>query len=210
MSRRLTALAAPKSVPSTRPQQRHSPRIAQKRAQMRDALLAVGARLFVAKGWQNVSVEDVIGAAEMARSTFYTFFSSRRDLLRHILMPVFETGLASFQALKGRPPRQIMLGIIDTYLTLWERHGDALLLSIRIGKDEFSLFQAVHNRYVEALKELLAQVQPTGLLRNNSAAYTGRLIARTAVEILIVYKDDPDRRRLYSTTMEGLLLAPGP
>jgi hypothetical protein len=37
--------------------------------------------------------------------------------------------------------------------------------------------------------------------------YTRKLIAKSAVEILLVYRNDPDLRRLYSTTMEGMLLA---
>jgi AcrR family transcriptional regulator len=57
------------------------PRVALRRARVRDSLLAVGARLFVSEGVENVSVEDVIAAADIARSTFYTFFTSKRDLL---------------------------------------------------------------------------------------------------------------------------------
>src|SRR5262245_31309602 len=81
------------------------PRVALRRGRVRDSLLAVGARLFVAEGVENVSVEDVIAAADIARSTFYTFFTSKRDLLVHIVEPVFTTGMNTFNALGGLPPK---------------------------------------------------------------------------------------------------------
>ena len=64
----------------------------------------------VAEGVENVSVEDVIAAANIARSTFYTFFNSKRDLLTHIVEPVFTTGTATFNALGGLPPKAMMAG----------------------------------------------------------------------------------------------------
>ena len=167
------------------------PRVALRRARVRDSLLGVGARLFVAEGVENVSVEDVIAAADIARSTFYTF----------------TTGTATFSALNGLPPKAMMAGVIDTYLTLWERHGDALLLATRISKADLHLFEKAHRAYVESLNHVLNAVKPSGLLRNGSVDYTRKLIAKSAVEILLVYRNDPDLRRLYRATMEGMLLA---
>jgi AcrR family transcriptional regulator len=183
------------------------PRVALRRARVRDSLLGVGARLFVAEGVENVSVEDVIAAADIARSTFYTFFTSKRDLLVHIVEPVFTTGTATFSALNGLPPKAMMAGVIDTYLTLWERHGDALLLATRISKSDLHLFEKAHRAYVESLNHVLNAVKPSGLLRNGSVDYTRKLIAKSAVEILLVYRNDADLRRLYRSTMEGMLLA---
>jgi AcrR family transcriptional regulator len=183
------------------------PRVALRRARVRDALLGVGARLFVSEGVENVSVEDVIAAADIARSTFYTFFTSKRDLLVHIVEPVFTTGTSTFTALNGLPPKAMMAGVIDTYLTLWERHGDALLLATRIGKADLHLFEKAHRAYVDSLTNVLTAVKPSGLLRNGSVEYTRKLIAKSAVEILLVYRNDADLRRLYRTTMEGMLLA---
>ena len=183
------------------------PRVALRRARVRDALLRVGARLFVNDGVENVSVEDVIAAADIARSTFYTFFTSKRDLLVHIVEPVFTTGTNTFRTLTSLAPREMMAGVIDTYLTLWERHGDALLLATRISRADLHLFEKVHRSYVESLTNVLTAVQPSGLLRNGSVEYTRKLIAKSAVDILLVYRNDADLRRLYRTTMEGMLLS---
>lgn len=183
------------------------PRVALRRARVRESLLNVGARLFVAEGVENVSVEDVIASANIARSTFYTFFDSKRDLLTHIVEPVFTNGIAAMRALTGQSPRAMLSGVIDTYLAMWERQADALLLSTRLARADFGLVEAAHRAFDEALTDVLKNVQSAGLLRNGSVDYTRKLIAKSAVETLLVYQGDSELRRLYRSTMEGMLLA---
>ena len=124
----------------------------------------------------------------------------------HIVEPVFTTGLGAFKALHGKPAREIMAGMIDTYATLWERHGEALLLSTRIPRADFAMVEHAHRAYVDALTKVLVAVQPSGVLRNGSVEYTRKLIAKSAVDILLVYRNDPNMRGLYHATMEGMLL----
>jgi AcrR family transcriptional regulator len=181
-----------------------SPRVAQRRERMRQNVLRVGARMFLDRGIDNVSVEEILEAADLARSTFYSFFTSKRDLLFHILDPVFQSGVAHMRALKGLAPADVVYGIIDMYPMLWERCGEALFL--RVGHDEFKLIEKTHNQFVESMERLLRDVEAAGILRNRSAAYTHRLIARCAIDVVRVYRNDADFKRLYRTTMEGMLL----
>jgi AcrR family transcriptional regulator len=183
---------------------RRSPRVAQRRQRMRQNVLRVGARMFLDRGIDNVSVEEILEAADLARSTFYSFFTSKRDLLFHILDPVFQSGIAHMRALKGMAPADVVYGIIDMYPMLWERYGEALFL--RIGRGEFKLIEKTHNQYVAVLDQLTSSVEAAGILRNGSAAHTQRLIARCAIDVVRVYRNDPDFKRLYRTTMEGMLL----
>lgn len=181
-----------------------SPRVAQRRERMRQNVLRVGAKMFLDRGIENVSVEEILLAAGLARSTFYSFFTSKRDLLFHILDPVFQTGATTMRELMSRDPADIVYGVIDMYPMLWERYGEALFL--RIGRDEFKLIEKTHNAYVASLGQCFAAVEPTGILRNGSSEHTQRLIARCAIEVVRVYRNDPNFKRLYRTTMEGMLL----
>ncbi|MBM3514203.1 MAG: TetR/AcrR family transcriptional regulator [Alphaproteobacteria bacterium] len=181
-----------------------SPRIAARRARMREQVLKVAAKMFLDKGIENVSVEEILLAADLARSTFYSFFESKRDLVVQILRPVFEDGAIFLRSLAGRPPVEIMYGVIDMFPMQWEKVGDALLL--RVPNAEFELIAEAHNAYVTALNRCLVSVEATGILRNKSAAHTQRLIARSAVDVVRVYRHDPNFKQLYRSTMEGMLL----
>src|SRR5262245_25685183 len=122
-----------------------SPRIAQRRERMRQNVLRVGAKMFLDRGIENVSVEEILAAASLARSTFYSFFTSKRDLVFHILDPIFQTGAVEMRELAKKSPADAVYGVIDMYPMLWERFGEALFL--RIGHDEFRLIEKTHNQY---------------------------------------------------------------
>lgn len=183
---------------------KRSPRVAARRERMHENVLRISAKMFLEKGIENVSVEEILDAADLARSTFYSFFESKRDLLVQIFRPIFELGATHLKGLIGQPPLNMAYGVIDMFPLQWERFGDAMLL--RVPREDFALIAQWHDAYVGALGTCLQGVEREGLLRNGSAAYTQRLIARSAVDVVRVYRHDPAFKRLYRNTMEGMLL----
>lgn len=57
--------------------------------QTRTELMAAFSDLVFAKGFENVSVKDVIASAGLARSTFYEHFSNKEDVLRACMTRFF-------------------------------------------------------------------------------------------------------------------------
>jgi AcrR family transcriptional regulator len=203
----------PRIVPSPAPAALPHPpppatKIARRQSRTRERILLESARLFLARGFESVSVDHVVGAAEIARSSFYRFFPNREEVLASIIRPVFESGVAAMAAMTDRPARELVDGICDMYLALWTSGPEALQLATRMGGSYFRLFQDVHLQYREALTGLLRRVQPTGTLLNGSGDYSARLIARSAVPLLEVYRDDPALETLFRQSMRGLLLKP--
>lgn len=173
----------------------------------RSRILAESGALFVAHGYENVSVEQILAAAGIARSSFYRFFANREDVLANIIRPVFVAGLAHLDAISARDARGVLNGIFDTYLALWVASPDALRLSTRTGGVYFELFRDLHMPFREQITALLRLVEPDGALLNGSADYTARLIARAAVPVLEVYHRDPRFADLFRSTMSGFLLS---
>ena len=110
----------------------------------RTRILAESAALFVAHGYENVSVEQIIAAAGIARSSFYRFFANREEVLASIIRPVFVDGLAQLEPIAARDARGVLHGIFDAYLALWAASPDALRLSTRTGGIYFELFRDLH------------------------------------------------------------------
>lgn len=185
-----------------------SPKVRNRRARTRERILAESARLFIARGFENVSVEDIIAASGVARSSFYRFFANREDLLGQIVRPVFQRGRAMLSKAPQGDPRALMEHVFATYLALWREDADAMRVSTRVGGVHFSLFRDVHEAYRAELLELLKQVASAGILLNGDAQLTGSLIARTAIRVLETYADSPELSRLFTAGMRGLLLAP--
>ena len=183
-----------------------SNKIQRRQQRTRDLLLRESAALFVARGFENVSVEDILAASAIARSSFYRFFSNREDVLSQIVRPVFQRGLTELDSVALDDGEAIMTGILTVYLKLWQRSPNALRLSTRLGGVYFSLFKDVHDDFRNRLMALVKAADAYGILRNDDADYSGRLIARVAVPALEVYSGDPNREQLFMTSMKGLLL----
>ena len=183
-----------------------SPKVRKRQSRTRQRILDESAHLFIAKGFENVSVEDIIDAAEIARSSFYRFFSNREQVLANIIRPVFEQGVLELEKIGTNDPSDTMSGIFDTYLKLWSSSPDALRVSSRVGGVYFYLFKDIHAVFRDRLAGLLRTIESSGIFINNSADYTGRLLARTAVDVLEVYSREEHFAELFHKTMTGFLL----
>ncbi|MSR08156.1 MAG: TetR/AcrR family transcriptional regulator [Gammaproteobacteria bacterium] len=176
----------------------------------RSRILTESAALFVGQGYEHVSVEQILAAADIARSSFYRFFANREEVLTAIIRPVFAAGLTHLEAVTARDARGILDGIFATYLALWAASPAALRLATRTGGVYFDLFRDLHTPFRERITALLRLAEPGGQLLNNSAEYSARLLARAAVPVMEVYHRDVRFAALFQSTMRGLLLRPGP
>lgn len=173
---------------------------------MRESLLAAGARQFASRGIGPVSVEELIAEADVSRATFYGLFSSKYELLEDILNPVFDEATAALRRLATGPAEHAIGGLIDAYLALWERHRDALLLIPGLDQRTYRHFEAQHRRLNDAMLDVLTGVERADLLRNGSAQYSLKVIARTAVPLLRVYDGHPAAAALFRDALRGLLI----
>jgi AcrR family transcriptional regulator len=181
-------------------------KVSLRRQQTRETLQAIAARHFALKGIATVSVEDIIAEANISRRTFYTFFASKHELIAAVVIPVFEDGLSQLQALGKTPTDSLVTDIITVYLNLWNKHSDAFYLSSLLDAKTFMLVEGEHNRFVFCLLDLLKIAQASGQLKNDSADYSLKLLARSAVPILKIYCKDKKFQQLYLETMAGMLL----
>ena len=173
---------------------------------MRASLLAIGARRFAQRGIEPVSVEELIAEADVSRATFYGLFSSKYSLLEGILNPIFELATRRIRELCSRPAQGAVDGLVEVYWSLWTTHRDGLLLIPLVDLDTFKHFARQHRALQDALLDLLLAAERADLLRNGSAQYSLKVIARTAVQLLRVYDGHAAAAALFRDAVRGLLL----
>jgi AcrR family transcriptional regulator len=183
-----------------------SPRVARRRERMRGALLAAASRQFATCGVAGVSVEKLLEEADVSRATFYRFFSSKYKLLEAVLDPVFEMAISGMRAQADRPPLDALEGLIDVYWRLWQAHRDALLLISSIDLETYKHFAAQHEALNKAMARILVRAESAEVLRNGSAQYSLKVIARTAIPLLGVYDGHATAEALFRDALKGLLI----
>jgi AcrR family transcriptional regulator len=198
---------AVKSRPhASSPPARASERVQRRRERTKAALLAVGARRFATRGIAPVSVEELIAEADVSRATFYALFTSKYSLLEGILNPIFELATRRVRELLERPAEEAVDGLVDVYWSLWTTHRDGMRLIPLVDQETFTHFERQHRALQDALLELLLRLERADLLRNGSAQYSLKVIARTAVQLLRVYDGHATAAALFRDALRGLLL----
>lgn len=100
------------SAPRTRQQQKE---------RTRELVYATAMGLFDARGYEAVSVDDVVRATQLARGTFYFHFPTKEDVLLEAVRRGEALILARVAALgDGAPVRQVLETTIDAFLEAWE------------------------------------------------------------------------------------------
>jgi AcrR family transcriptional regulator len=183
-----------------------SPKVASRRNEVRDRLLKTAARMFAEQGHSKVSVEELIETVGISRATFYGFFANKTELAANILLPVFDSGI---KALNGKLPDDglALAGrLIDLYLELWKTHNHALVLTSQLDSSLFPYIETPHQNFGKAMMNILQKIEAAGLLRNNDAALSYMVLAKTGIPLLLLYHEQTDFERIYRESMLALLI----
>ncbi len=190
----------------TTPAETASPRIRRRQARTREAILSAATARFAEKSVAQVSVEEIIEAADVSRGTFYKLFQHKEAVLSAILRPLIEAQGEKLSRIDGHDPWAIINEILNVYIEIWRDAPAAFSLVQREAAQYFHLLETAHGPVVTHMRRLFRQIEPSGLLRAGSAEDSVVLMARSAVVILRVFADKPDWEERFISSMHGLLL----
>ncbi|QUD86837.1 TetR/AcrR family transcriptional regulator [Phenylobacterium montanum] len=101
-------------------------RTPQESAAFRERLIAAARALFVEEGFEAVSIRRIAQRAGCPPMTFYVFFKSKRELLRHIWEDVFADLFAQCAPAAAGPgdPERRLAALLRAIVAYWLQHPD--------------------------------------------------------------------------------------
>lgn len=99
-------------------------RTSESQAEFKHELLAFAKALYHERGCEALSIRALTEAFGMSTMSFYGYFDSKQDLVKHILTDIFEELLAELMpcAAAGRSSLQVVEAHVRAYIDYWERH----------------------------------------------------------------------------------------
>jgi AcrR family transcriptional regulator len=165
-------------------------RVMRTRAVLRDALVS----LIIERGWDATSIRDVCDRADVGRSTFYTHFADKEDLL----LSGFDDLRRALKLVTKVNPRGGM-GLAFTRPLLEHAYENTRLFRALVGKRSSQVIQRTFLRLVVDLtEEELAGAHKPGLERDAMVQY----IAGAFVQLVTWWVDT--RRPLPPAQIEEL------
>jgi AcrR family transcriptional regulator len=116
-------------VPSPpRPQGRRATRAGSGGPELRESILAATAGLLAGRSFDDLAVNDVLGAAVVSRGTFYFYFDSKHDVLAELVRRAVAQGHVAASPWLARPadPVAALRTRITAGAELWQANAPVL------------------------------------------------------------------------------------
>jgi AcrR family transcriptional regulator len=94
-----------------------------------NALADAGAAQFRARGYRSTSVDDIVETANVARGTFYKYFSDKQDLLAAVAAEIYEAGMAFAVRIVDVDPmakKSTLRQWLATYVEFYDRYSGCI------------------------------------------------------------------------------------
>ncbi len=137
---------------------------------LKPLLIAVSARLFREKGFDNTTVRDIAAAAGVQAGSWFYHFKSKQDILQAVIEEGMQQALARIEevAALGLPPREAFRRLVHTHLeTLLSPGQDfvyVMLYEWRALSPEGQLrIVAAKDRYEALWDAVLRELQASGV-----------------------------------------------
>lgn len=172
----------PTGRPGTRPGRAGGKRDRNRRARS-DSLLAAAEELFLARGIEDVSIDDITRHAGVAKGSFYRYFAGKQALVRALLAPSRARVVSAFE----RAEAQLRTATSEADLNrAYLRLGRELLL-VLLGTPNVTRIYLQENRSPSVsarvpVRELESEVAHLAL-RVTEAAFSQGLIRKVAPQI---------------------------
>ena len=128
----------------------------------KQALLRIAYGLFISRGYENTSVDDIIEEAGIAKGTYYYHFESKEQTLEEVIgMMIDQEAEAARQVLSsGAPVPQKIVGIIAS---LRPRQEEQPIEGALMRPENALMHAKIKRRLVETVVPLLSEVVEEGI-----------------------------------------------
>ena len=160
----------------------------------KEAFVDAAQRLMTAKGYEQMSVQDVLDAVEASRGAFYHYFDSKQELLEAVIERMVDQGLGAVEPVVHDRSLSAIAKLQRVFSTIgrWKTARKPLVLALlevwmsddnAIVRDK--LRRTMVGRMSETLTPIIQQGIDEGVFQADSATYT----ARVFVMLLLGFQD---------------------
>lgn len=151
----------------------------------REAFVEAAQRLMQARGWERVSIQDVIDEVEASRGAFYHYFDSKQALLEAVIDRMVDAGLGSIEHVVDSPDLSATAKLAQVFggIGRWKTdRKDVILAFLDVWLSDDHAVVREHfrrklvTRFVPVLAEIVSEGIADGSFRVESPVATARVL----------------------------------
>lgn len=136
-----------------------------KKNERKQDLLKIAYNMFLNKGYDNTSIDDIINEAKIAKGTYYYYFKSKEETLEEVINMMINDEVASAKEILNMNisiPEKLV-GIITS---LRPKIDEQEIKNTLNKKENIVMHEKINNRIIEEVIPLLEQVVKEGIESN--------------------------------------------
>lgn len=182
-----------------------SPRVARRRARIRERILSTAASLFAAHGVDHVTLTDITDEADVSRGNLYSHFDSKEELVHAICQPAMEYSMEQIRRLDGLPPTEAIEGILRVHAEVGRKFPGALLVMYQLKDMTTEEMVSGHERHSHNDLTVFRQAADMNLLRMEPELAI-KVVDTIGIPLLELAQEAPDPDAFFVESMLRLLL----
>lgn len=182
----------------------------------KNELVALAEKLFVEKGYEETSVEDILKASGLSKGGFYHYFKSKEEVLvesiNHLTEGLLKEGEAIIED-KGVNALDKLNLFMGRKVAFQNPKKEAVKYLCMIMKSDFTIykyFQTIAQKYVDPLARIIEQGVAEGVFDVEFPRETADILIRAVTSVpqslfFSEYMEDKTRSEKYKASLEEIV-----
>ena len=136
-----------------------------KKNERKQELLKIAYNMFLTKGYENTSVDDIINEAKIAKGTYYYYFESKEATLEEVINMMINEEVESAKRFLNMPI-SIPEKLVGVITSLRPKIDEQELQNILNKNANIVMHEKINNRVIEEAIPLLEQIVNEGIQSN--------------------------------------------
>lgn len=136
-----------------------------KKNERKQELLKIAYNMFLTKGYDNTSIDDIIHEAQIAKGTYYYYFESKEATLEEVINMMINEEVESAKRLLNSPI-SIPEKLVGVITSLRPKINEQEIQNILNKKENIVMHEKINNRIIEKAIPLLEQIVNEGIQSN--------------------------------------------
>lgn len=136
-----------------------------KKNERKQELLKIAYNMFLNKGYDNTSVDDIINEAQIAKGTYYYYFESKEAMLEEVINMMINEEVTSAKEILNRSI-SIPEKLVGVIIALRPRIDEQEIKNTLNKKENIIMHEKINSRVIEEAIPLLEQVVKEGIESN--------------------------------------------
>lgn len=182
-------------------------KIDRRRRKNREAIHQAIVAIVLEESLDAATMERIAEKADIARSTLYTFYSNREEIVESVLEELMN--YAAEKSLKIAASGTVIDAFgrtLDLYFDLYSKYPMEMTLSYNVQKVRLKKLEPAHGLFMSELMKVFVDLKKEDRLRLGDPGRSLRALSIVALPTLNLVSELPEGRELFNEMVTGYLL----